>query len=157
MAEERIVSGIEETAEFLRTAPKVVVATAFVKAGREAGDVIMEDLISRTPIKAEATGGLLRQGELQASVQMTVELDSQLRGVLVEVHFGKNSFVANWVEFGHRMVGHKPGKKLLGQVPEHPFVRPSADACWRAAVDAFTDSLSASMEENFLPAERSIA
>ena len=158
MAEEIItVTGIAEAAEFLRNAPKVVVATAFLKAFRAGGEVIKEDLISRTPIKSSATGGLLREGELQASVELKIQLDSQFRGGVAIISHGKNSNVANWVEFGHILVGHKPGKKVLGVVPEHPFIRPCADATWQAAVEAFTDSLVESMRENFQPVEQSVA
>lgn len=156
MAEQLItVTGIEEAAEFLRSAPRVVVATAFLRAFKAGGEVIKEDLISRTPIKAEATGGVLREGELQESVELKIELDSNFQGGVAIISHGKNSYVADWVENGHILRGHAPGKKVLaiGRVPEHPFIRPCADATWQAAVEAFTDSLTDSMNENFAPVE----
>ena len=40
------------------------------------------------------------------------------------------------VEFGHKMVGHKPGKKNLGVVRAHPFLRPAVDKSKQAVMTA---------------------
>jgi hypothetical protein len=42
--------------------------------------------------------------------------------------FRKASPQAIWIEFGHRMVGHKPNKKDTGKyVTANPFFRPALD------------------------------
>lgn len=150
------VEGLAEAIEYLRSAPKVVGATAMLKGLKAGGEVIKEALVSFTPIKAKATGGILREGELQASVQLFIELDSQFRGGEAIIDFGKNGMVAYWVEYGHVLVGHGANKihggnnrRTLGRVPEHPFVRPCADAIGQQAVDAFTFAFVNSIAEEF--------
>ena len=54
-----------------------------------------------------------------------------------------------WVEYGHAMVGHRPGKKDLGTIPPHPFMRPGFDASADAAVDAFAESLAATLRQEY--------
>jgi hypothetical protein len=42
--------------------------------------------------------------------------------------FRRKAPQAIWIEFGHRMVGHKPGKKATGKfITANPFFRPAID------------------------------
>lgn len=138
------IEGIDEVTKFLQEAPALVVANGFLKALNAAARPIEIELAVRTPIGPISAEIENRLAESQ--VTETV-LDSQLRGGFTEVGFGKQSNVANWVEFGHRMVTHKPGKKEVGSVPAHPFIRPAFEASAEAAVDAFAESLSETIRE----------
>lgn len=134
----------------LADAPKEIVAAGYVKALNAAANVIADALEIHTPVKAEDTGGLLDKGVLRESLMTEVQLDSQLRGGTARIGFGKNGFVALWVEYGHRMVSHKSGgKKQIGEVRPHPFMRPTADASAEAAIQAFANSLQQTVATQF--------
>lgn len=141
------VVGVEDVQRMLSDAPKTIVASGFLKALSAGANVFADELELKTPVKKADTGGLLDKGVLRESIAIDVELDSQFRGGSADVHFGKNGFIANFVEFGHRMIGHKSGgKKVLGSVeatsvPPYPFVRPAFDAGANRAIEAFTNSI----------------
>lgn len=143
------VEGLEETAAMLEKASKTLVARGYMKALQAGSNVIADAVEVRTPIKSEDTGGLLDKDELRESLMVDIQLDSQFRGGVAEIGFGKNGHVANFVEYGHILLGHKPGKKPLGDVPAHPFMRPAADASAEAAIDAFAESLKQTVTEEF--------
>lgn len=133
MADELVhITGIEEVQELLVSAPRHIVGTAFLKAFEAADRVIEGELDLRTPEKS---------GELKAAKTHEITLDSNLRGGLLQIGFGKQGHKALWVEYGHRMVGHKPDKKELGTVEAHPFMRPAANASADRAIEAFADTL----------------
>ena len=136
------IEGLEEVVEMLDKAPRTIVARGYLKALQAGANVIADAVEIRTPVKAEDTGGLLDKGELRESLMIDIQLDSALRGGVADIGFGKNGNVANWIEYGHRIVGHKPGKTDSGaSVPANPFMRGAADGCAEAAIDAFTGSL----------------
>lgn len=143
------VVGLEEVQQFLRDAPKLIVARGFVNALSAGGNVIAEVLEKNTPVKEEDTGGLLDRGELRESVMVEVNLDEDLHGGVARVGFGKNGPVAYWIEYGHRMVGHEPKRKMLGLVAADPFMRPSTDEAAEPAIEAFAQSLSGTIRREF--------
>jgi HK97 gp10 family phage protein len=152
------IEGLEETVAMLEQAPRTIAARGYRKALQAGANVIANAVEARTPIKAEETGGLLEQGELRESLVTDIELNSDLRGGVAEIGFGKNGHVALWVEYGHRQVEHgakwadrQKGYegKLLGEVPAKPFMRPAADASAEAAVDAYAESLKQTVSEEF--------
>jgi HK97 gp10 family phage protein len=131
------ITGLQEVQQMLKDAPRIVVASAFVNALDAGAQVIKAALAPRIPVSDEETAG-----ELKAALMSTVTLDPQLRGGVAEVGFGtKQGHIANFVEYGHRMVGHKPGKIELGMVSPHPFMRPAAEVSADAAIEAFADTL----------------
>lgn len=138
------VTGLAEVQRMLAEAPRTVVARGYLKALQAGANVIANAVEERTPVKAEDTGGLLDRGELRESLMIEVELDSQFRGGVARIGFGKNGNVALWVEYGHRMVGHKyskSGKQQIGDIQSKPFMRPAAAASAEAAIAAFAQSL----------------
>lgn len=146
MAEEVI--GIDDVRRMLQAAPRLIVARAFLRALSAGANVIADELEARTPVKAEDTGGVLDKGVLRESVMIAIEIDSDLRGGRAEVGFGKNGFVANWLEYGHRMMEHgkkipRANRKLIGSgfVPARPFMRPAAAASADRAIEAFSEAL----------------
>jgi hypothetical protein len=144
------ITGLEDVQRMLDDAPRDLVARGFLKALQASADVIAEEVGVRTPIKSEDTGGLLERGELRASLRTDVQLDSQFRGGVARVGFGKAGAIANWIEWGHRLVGHKSsGKKLIGEVKARPFLRPAFDSSADAAVDAFARSLEQTVKSEF--------
>lgn len=148
------VTGLEETMQMLRDAPKTVVARGFVKALNAAGNVIAGRLAINAPVKKEDTGGLLDNGELRDSVMIAVELDTQFRGGSVSVGFTHGNAadsVALWLEYGHRKVTH--AGKEIGEVAAIPFMRDTADQTEEQAADAFDDSIAQTVREEFPQSE----
>lgn len=147
------VTGDREVALMLREGPKMLVANGFLKALSAGGNVIADALEVNTPVKAEDTGGVLDRGVLRESVMIQVELDSQFRGGSAHIGFGKNGYVANWLEFGHVLKSHKG--KVLGFVPPNPFMRRTLNNCGDQAIQAFADSIKNTAKDmfpNFKPA-----
>jgi hypothetical protein len=147
------VTGIAEVQKMLAEAPKSVVARGYLKA-LDAGIKVFEAYLElKTPIRLGFEGEdlMVQGGDLKAALVSQVELDSQFRGGIAAVGYGKLGYIANFVEYGHRIV--KPGGRYVnsrgksrkgtvtGQVPAYPFMRPAFDTQADAALDAFCESL----------------
>lgn len=135
MPETRLIEfeGLDEVCRLLTDAPRAVRAEALIR-GLSAGGAVMEEAIAvRVPVKA---------GDLKADLGTTVELRVDLEGGTAKTGFGKKQgYKAGWVEYGHRMIGHKPEKKDLGKVEPHPFMRPAAAVAEEPAVEACVDGM----------------
>jgi len=144
------ISGIEETCAMLDKAPRNIVKAAYARALTAAAVPVVEALEARTPVE---------HGDLKAAVVTDVAIDAVGKGGFASIGFGKEGHVANFVEYGHRMVTHKPNKRTVGAVIAHPFMRPAAAASAEAAVDAFCESVRESMGAGIpgLPGTRSAA
>ena len=135
-----VVTGIEETQQLLADAPKNVVMLGYGRASNAAMNVLAEALISRTPVK---------HGDLARALVINVSVDANSKGSFGQVGFGKQGLVAYWLEYGHRIVTHKPGKKEVGEVSAQPFMRPAFDSSADAAIDAFCAALEASLKQAY--------
>lgn len=108
---------------------------AAIKATEAAIAVIEAEVYAQTPLGAVTKEG---QQHLRYSIMHVIKADPHFRFVAGSVGFGSEGWRAFLVEYGHRMVGHQPGKKeLKPPVPAHPFLRRAFDNCKQAAVDAF--------------------
>jgi hypothetical protein len=167
------ITGAQEVMRMLEAAPKALVARSFLKALDAAGQVVVSELWPRVPIDIKAAmnkahGGSHTpkrsktassvQGPLVGKLDAFITLDSQFRGGVVEIGFGGLGHIANWVEYGHRIMGRKPqgGKRkkgvrregeYLGDVPAHPFMRPAAMASADRAIEAFGEVIAATLKE----------
>ena len=133
------IEGLAETIAALKNAPRNVVAQGFRRGLQAAGNVLGAEVARRTPVD---------RGDLLASIKVEVVLDSQFRGGITTVGFGgKEDFTAAMVEYGHHLIGHKPGEKAIGEVQPHPFVRPAAATAGGSAVDAFEREIKEVLQE----------
>jgi HK97 gp10 family phage protein len=133
------VSGIEEVCAALDKMPQRLVKGAYAKALTAASVPVVEALTARTPVDT---------GDLAAHIKTDIAINAQGKGGRVQVGFGTKGHVARFVEFGHHMIGHEPTKKELGTVQPHPFMRPATETAADAAVEAFADSIRASVNSN---------
>jgi hypothetical protein len=78
-----------------------------------------------------------------------VEVDLNAKGGSASVGFGKLGYIANMVEYGHVMVTHAPGKKVVGFVPPHPFMRPAFESSAEPAIAAFAASMTETVKNEF--------
>ena len=61
--------------------------------------------------------------------------------------FRRASPQAIWIEFGHRMVGHKPNRKVTGKfVTANPFFRPALDITRKAMLKFVRDGVRALLQ-----------
>ncbi len=130
------ISGFDEVNRVLAEKRKQL-ENAFVKAVEAASDVIEAEVRARTPVGETEEG----KRHLRDAIIHVIRIDPLFRFVSGSVGFGTEGYRAVWVEYGHRMVSHKPKKTLIGQVPPHPFLRPAFEACKQRAVEAFSSVL----------------
>jgi len=118
----------------------------------KAGAVIEQAAITeRAPIK-DTTGGLLPDGALKSDIVITTRRDSQGKPYVTVAPGKYTRHVAQWVEYGHRLIrgGYskllKSGKTRgpgtqLGTVEEHPFIRPGYEESREAVAAAISTTL----------------
>lgn len=131
------ISGIDEVEALLRNAPERLVRQAFRRALSAATVPVVQNLKPRIP---ERTGDLKQHLETKISIHA-----DGLSGV-ARIGFGSEGWRARLVELGHRMIGHGPENKEIGEVSAHPFMGPAASASGDAAIEAFTDSMRDSLQ-----------
>jgi hypothetical protein len=149
------VTGLTEAVAWLDALPKNIVTLGFLRALDAAGDVIQTELASQTPVRTETrsvssaarTGRVAGEafvtgGAMRAAIRRTITIDSQYRGGTCVIDHGKFSWIANILEYGRRIVGHKPGLKDTGKtVRPNPFMRRTAEYAAQPAIDAFAASI----------------
>ena len=141
------VTGLEDVQRMLKEAPKHVVVTGYAKALRRSINVIAETLQMLTPEGSNHTNDDILP--LNESIVTDVQVDSNGRGGVARVGYGKSGHVALFVEYGHVMKTHKPGSSIVGHVPAHPFMRPAFDQSAAAATAAFQESITETVENEF--------
>jgi len=141
------ISGIEEACAMLRIAPEAIRRAAFARALAAAAVPVVEALQAWTPVAELQAGMFDEPGSLAAHIVTDIALDDD-RGGVASIGFGKYGAVANFVEFGHRFIGHEPGLKELDKpLLAHPFMREATAESAEAAIDAFAGSVAATMAE----------
>jgi len=141
------VEGIEECCADLGRLQTAVAVVAVTRGLHAAAEVIEREIDVRTPVRSTRIGGDKDYQALITDLQVKVTLDAR-RGSFAEIGFFRSAYLAQWIEYGHRMVGHKPNLRFLDKwVPARPFLRPAADAAEEPAVQAFTDAVSETLAE----------
>ena len=146
------IKGLEELTAALDALPKETLMTAVAYGMHALCDVFVVALAGKVPVQMPAEtgrgrgnrlGGDLQPGALLAAMRRSVKVDPGSGSGLASVNFGNLGYVADMVEYGHRMIAHD-GKKVLmgpktpdGMVRAYPFVRPAFDAAKDAAIQAF--------------------
>lgn len=153
------VVNLADVQRFILQAPRMLVAKGFTKALAAASEVFESAVIGLCPVKAEATGGLIPQGELRATVTYSIKISNDFIGGRGTVGWGRNipKNLPLWVEVGHRLVVRggsyldNRGRLRKGThkatIPAHPFLNPAFEASVDAAIEAFADSLAGSIGE----------
>lgn len=127
------IQGLEGIEEKLRSAGTKLAAKALRRALRVGGNVLRDEIRARTPVET----GILRK-----NVKLRVSVSAKREESIAKVGFGRQTVVARAVELGHRQLTHKKqGKKQVGQVPAHPFIRPAFEAAKQKAIDAFAQTI----------------
>jgi HK97 gp10 family phage protein len=135
------------------------VAERCIRAALKAGAQIEQAAITeRAPVKV-GDGGILPDGALKSDIVIKMKRDENGQIVAVVGPDSYTSHVANWVEYGHRMVtggrntldkatGKTKGPgKHIDEVPEHPFIRPAYEATREEVANAICTTLAESIEK----------
>lgn len=124
-----------------------------IRTALEAGAAIEQAAITeRAPVK-DTTGGMLPDGALKSDIEIHFKRDSNGIQTAIVGPGKYTAFVAGLVERGHRLVrggynrlnkntgkSRGPGQHV-GEVPEHPFVRPAFEATRQEVLEAITTTL----------------
>lgn len=141
MAEAKI-RGLDNLFRDLKALPdnleKNVLRSAMLAAARELAELIR----ARAPVGGSGNpkGRMYANfppGSLRSSIQARAR-----RGKKGEVSAGVGgAFYGKFVEKGHTMVTHKPGKRVVGHVPAYPFILPTAEASKERIVKAIQEAV----------------
>lgn len=142
------IRGIEECCRMFEHAPKEVVPGA-IRSGLVAGAAVIESAIrGKTKVRAIRKGGDAVYPALVTDLGTTIE--SGQGGGAANIGFADQGYVAGFIEYGHLEVGHgksKEGRRLLGEVEPHPFMRPAADESGDEAVNEMEKAIMAELEK----------
>jgi hypothetical protein len=147
------ITGFEELRGELGAMERAVSGDATLIAVRAAATPIRDEMATEAPVLDHKTAQstALDPGALKSGISFSVR---RLKDGLVMALIGPRKGTrraAHLVEYGHLLV--KGGKlhigpkgpegegKIIGQVQQHPFLRPSFEVSWRPALTAFAAAL----------------
>lgn len=147
MADE-IVKGLDVLTAALQELPKNLQAnalrTAVFRAAQELRDRVRDaaPISSGDPPKGKKFAKF-PPGTLGNSIKAKRRRgeQGQVTASVTGVHYAK------WVEFGHMLRGHRPGRVELGHVPANPFVRRTAMAFQDQAIDIMKKGLAEAIDK----------
>jgi HK97 gp10 family phage protein len=130
--------------------------TAIRKALRAGAEIERDAISERAPIK-DTTGGVLPDGALANDIVIKMTRDDQGNRMAVVGPDKYTAWIAAFVEYGHRQVtggrsrllknGKTKGPGVqVGDVPEHPFIRPAFESSEQRVADVMATTLAAEIE-----------
>jgi HK97 gp10 family phage protein len=147
------VTGISEITAKFEALRQVVREGGVSNAVRKASKVMAREMNERANVLVvhRKSSTALDPGALKGSIRVSVR--KYKNGIVIALIGPKGypSRVAHLVEYGHRLV--KGGKsrvgpkgavgegKEIGDVPEHPFLRPAYEATAQRVLEAFNDEI----------------
>jgi len=118
------------------------IAAKILKAALQAGADVLKNALT------ESASAHTRTGEMKAAITAAVDITPSGTSGVARVGFGKQSYKAKWVEFGHRQVVMAEGeRKEVGHVPAHPFVRPAYESSKEEARRAVMQVIQAGVKD----------
>jgi HK97 gp10 family phage protein len=126
------ISGLEGVEAALEEISAKLAEEYALEACNKGANVLEAAVAARTPV---------REGLLVGSIEKVPVVAGKLGTVAVAVGFGEQGYKARFIEFGHRT----PGLKSF--VPANPFMRNAFETSKDQAVEAFTQSITESIEK----------
>lgn len=139
------ITGLEQVQRLLKEVPHEVALIGFAKALDRAGGVIQAAVIEKAAALPEWSDTPLSEHTVT-----DIEINAGLGVGVNEIGFDQSQdertgtpqdLKAYWVEFGHKMKGHKPDKKYIKDIPPKPFMRPAFDESAERAIAVFAETL----------------
>jgi HK97 gp10 family phage protein len=150
------IKGLEEVLRRMRGAADHIVIRSYARALDRAAGIIAAEVERRAETLPEVSDTPLHE-----HVTVKTEVDTQKRGGISRISFDQTpdartgipqDLKALFVEAGHKLIGHHPGDKNIGQVTAHPFMRPAFEASREKAVSVFAATLKQELDnEEQLP------
>jgi HK97 gp10 family phage protein len=135
------IKGLKELEDELKKLPAKARAKIARKALKEAGEMMKQEVISRTPRK---------DGFLQASIRSKVTVNNKREQVQI-IAGNENAWYAHLIEYGFTHTGHGPKNQRKptsrGQVEGKAFLRGSAEAKFDSTVDIFEKTVIETVEK----------
>lgn len=128
MATEMKISGLKELIDGITQLPGRLTTRVLNGTALAGARSLRDNARRRAPIK---------EGALRKSIKAVKSRKSSDQQILAKCIATDPK--AHLIEFGHRMVTHKPGLKEVGHVPAQPFMRPALDVDSSYAVTAMQD------------------
>jgi hypothetical protein len=140
------ITGLEQVQKRLREAAPTLVIKTFAKALDRASGVMAAEV----ELRAEGHPDSGSDTRLAEHVIIKTEIDTRARGGVSTVGYDSSldertgipqDLKGYLVEYGHRMVTHKPEKKEVGHVPAYPIMRPAFDSSADNAIEVFAETV----------------
>jgi HK97 gp10 family phage protein len=155
--------GLKELDQKL-TELKTTQAQHIIREGLKAGGAVFQTAIAeRAPERPDLPSGTaLPVGALQRDIEVKFGRDDQGLPAVIVAPGKYTAHAARWVEYGHRLVrggysrlitsGRHAGKtrgpgKQVGEVEQHPFIRPGYEAAREEAVKVTIATIAAGVEK----------
>ena len=133
--------GAEDIKQRLNLLPKEI-------AGQELREVAMQGAeVIRRQAEANALAHK-KSGTLAGDIHAEIARESLGQQVIVHIGPGKEGWYGRLLEFGHAIVRgrRKAEKRVIGQVPPHPWLRPAFDATKEQAQKLMADEFRRRLE-----------
>jgi len=143
MSNDVAISGLKETQQMLVELPLDLTRGSMGPALIAGSVVLQENLLVNAPV---GHGPHPEFAPLQETIVTDVEVEN-LSGI-ASTGFGDSGPVAEWNEYGHRIVTHSGRDTGLSTAP-NPFMRKTTDESADAAIDAFCDRLLSDVKEKY--------
>jgi len=147
------ITGVEELSEWFNRLPTEGVQLATSRALVKGTIPVVREITTLTPERSE---GSRDEGtdHLIDRLRSRFYIDREGRGGVAQIDFGILGWLANLVERGHRMIGHRPGKRQLvgpktpdGMVRALRFMATGLDNAQDEAIQGLCDGFAEGIEE----------
>ncbi|HTF67029.1 MAG TPA: HK97-gp10 family putative phage morphogenesis protein [Edaphobacter sp.] len=151
------IEGLADTKAMLENLSTQAAERAIRKALRAGSSIEEEAIRERAPVRPDLPSGTaLPPGALANDISSTIRKVDDDNFVSITQPGKLTRHVANWVEYGHRLVrggrssviksGKNAGKTRgpgshVGEVKEHPFIRPAYEATAEQVAQAIATTL----------------
>jgi HK97 gp10 family phage protein len=115
-------------------------AARMMRAGLSKGiEIIAQAVLANTPY---------RTGELQQNLVVAVDVAPSGTSGVARVGFGKQGYIARFLEYGHRKVVRKgESQEVVGFVPANPFMRRAYESSKEQAREAVIEAIRAELKD----------
>ncbi len=134
-------TGGEEIQRRLQMLPREIAGEPMREAAMAGAEVIRQEAVKNAQAHR-------RTGTLAGDIHAEIAKESIGERVVVHIGPGKKGWYGRLLEFGHAIVRgrRKAEKRVIGQVPPHPWLRPALDAKKEEAKHAMAEELERRLE-----------
>lgn len=134
-------TGGEEIQRRLEMLPREIAGKPLREAAMAGAEVIRQEAVRNAQAHQ-------RTGTLAGDIHAEIAKESLGERVVVHIGPGKKGWYGRLVEMGHALVrgSRKADKRVIGQVPPHPWLRPALDTKKEEAKQAMAEEMERRLE-----------